>query len=403
MDGAFLVNLDSTAQRDTFDNDAVQALESLTGVLRIGSLLTGTLLLTDAQVLDGVLLQRVGPRGISQRIGLGWEIYSRCSTLEESLAVFFDPEGPTLRYIELSSILGYDQKERAEIGRKIASFPSETFRSMCVEVGTVGAICSVLRKSGVDEENLENLSRYWESWIDEDKSGGILVRHKPTGLLRMVDQAERKPLSAIIRNSRDVSQILNKVKTSATRSEIRAVILELGLSEEETTAAYEWLDAVYVCSIAKQFGTIAIEIPRSSVTSLHNRRASEEAMIRLSKDSLDRLSRIRIATFEVICDKAREDARLWRSTRKKRHIRHLATTIQRDTTSDSDVRRERVRNAIRLSVVAAVVQVTTSFDQGFPRNIAIMLGAVILTEISPVLYSIFFPKGRLTATVDPLE
>ena len=403
MDGAFLVNLDSVAQRDAFDNDEVQALESLTGVLRIGSLLTGTLLMTDAQVLDGVLLQRVGPRGVSQRIGIGWEIFSRCATLEESLAAFFDPEGPTLRYIELSSILGYGQKERAEMGKKIASFPSETFRSMCVEVGTVGAVCSVLRESGVDDQNLENLTRYWESWIDEDRSGGIVVRHKPISRLSMVDQADRKPLSTIIRNSGDISKILNEVKTSATRSEIRAVILELGLSEEETTAAREWLDAVYVCSIAKQYGTIAIEIPRSSVTSLNNRRASEEATIRLSKESLDRLSEIRIATFEVICDKAREDARLWRSTRKKRHIRHLATTIQRDTTSDSDVRRERVRNAIRLAVVAAVVQVTTSYDYDFPANIAIMLGAVVLTELSPVLYSILFPKGRLTATVDPLE
>jgi hypothetical protein len=403
VDGAFLVNLDSVAQRDTFDNDPVQARESLTGVLRIGSLLTRTLLLTDAQVLDGVLLQQVGPRGVSQRIGLGWEIYSRRSTLEESLAAFFDPEGPTLRYIELSSLLGYSQKERAEIGKKIASFPSEKFRSMCTEVGTVRAICSVLRESGVDDQNLENLAQYWESWIDEDRSGGILVRHKPIGRLSMVDQAERKPLSTIIRNPKNVTQILNEVQASATRSEIRAVILELGLSEEETMAAREWLDAVYVCSIATQYGTIAIEIPRSSVASLNNRRASEEATIRLSKESLDRLSQIRVATFEVICDKAREDVRLWRSTRRKRHIRHIATTIQRDTTSDSDVRRERIRSAIRLAVVAAVVQITMSFDYAFPANIAIMLGAVVLTELGPVLYSILFPKGRLTATVDPLE
>lgn len=403
MDGGFLVNLDSVAQRDAFDEDAELALDSLTGVLRVGSLLTGTLLMTDAQVLDGVLLQRVGARGVIQKIGTGWEIYARRSTLEESLAAFFDPQGPTLRHIELSSLLGLEQQDRAAVGKRIATYSSEKFRSMRLEIGTVDAVCSVLRESGVDDENVARLSQFWDAWIAAERAREIVVRDKPYGKLNMIAQAERKPLSTIVPNPRAVSRILEEVRRSATRSEIRAVMLELELSQAEKTTAREWLDAVYVCSIAKQYGTIAIELPRSSVAGLHDRRASDEATIHLTNESLNRLSQIRIATFEVICDKAREDARLWRSTKKKRHIRHLATTVERDTTTDSDVRRERVRNAIRLAVVAAVVQFTTSFEYDFPANIAIMLGAVALTELGPVLYSTLFPKGRLTATVDPLD
>jgi ribonuclease HI len=221
----------------------------------------------------------------------------------------------------------------------------------------------------------------------------------------MTEQALRKPLKSLITNKNritDVELVLEQIDASATRSEIRALIESLSFLEEEKISVREWLDSVYICSIAETYNAIAVELPRSSVQRLAQRKTTDESKLLLSVESIERLARVRIATFEIIYDRTRDDARKWRENRKGRHIKHLASTVDRDTTTDSAVRRERVKSAFRLAFVAVVLQLSSAFDLSNSRKVGLAVVAVIATDFLPVLYRNAFPKGRLTAVIDPI-
>lgn len=405
MNGGFLVNLDSVAQRETFEIDGVDSFNDLTGVLRVGCLLTGTLYMTDAQVLDGALLLRIGPRGVTNRIGNAFEIFARAESLEQSLYKFFDNGGTNLRHVEISSLRDLSSEERIELGRKISLHSSENFQKLRDQVGVVGAIHSVLQSCGVPKENADELAECWNSWIEVERSGALTIHNRPYGKLKMTEQAERKPLKNLVSDKSketEVELILKQIEMSSTRSEIRALIETLNFPEDQKTTIREWLDAVYICSIAKTYDSIAVELPRSSVQRLAQRRTSDEAKLLLSVESVERLSTVRIATFEIIYDKTRDDARKWRENKKIRHIKHLASTVNRDTTTDSTIRRERTKSAFRLAFVAVVLQLSSMFDLGDAYKVGLAIGAVIATDFLPVLFRNIFPKGRLTAVIDPI-
>lgn len=405
MNGGFLVNLDSVAQRETFEVDEINSFKELTGVLRVGCLLTGTLYMTDAQVLDGTLLLRIGPRGVINRIGTSFEIFARAETLEQSLYKFFNNGGENLRHIEISALRNLSFEDRIELGRKITLFSTKDFDELVAQFGVVDAIANVLKFCGVSNENIEELTECWQSWIDADRKGDLTVRNRPYGQLKMTEQALRKPLKNLITNKSrltDIELVLEQIDASATRSEIRALIESLNFSVEEKITVREWLDTVYICSIAETYDAIAVELPRSSVQRLAQRKTSDESKLLLSVESIERLSSVRIATFEIIYDKTRDDARKWRENRKGRHIKHLASTVDRDTTTDSAVRRERVKSAFRLAFVAVVLQLSSAFNLSDSYKVGLAVAAVIATDFLPVLYRNAFPKGRLTAVIDPI-
>lgn len=406
MNGGFLINLDSVAQRETLESDSESAFDDLTGVLRVGCLLTGTLLLTDAQVLDGALMLRIGPRGVFSRIGTSFEIYARADSLENSLYQFFDNGGEYLRHIELSSLTNMNTEERINLGYRISQVSSKHFKELSTRLGVVNAVNEVLRSCGVEQTQADELADCWRSWIDADNNGDLVTHERPYGKLDMSLQAQRKPLKNLIPEKSKLPQVelvLNMVEGSSTRSEIRALIQSLELSDDEKTTIREWLDSIYVCSIAKTYDSIAVELPRSSVKRLAQRRTAEESKLLLSTESVDRLSNVRISTFEIIYDKTRDDAKKWREDKKERHIKHLASTVNRDTNSDSAIRRERTRSAFRLAFVAVVLQASSVFDLSDGLKIGLAIIAVITTEFLPVLYRNIFPKGRLTAIIDPIK
>lgn len=406
MDGGFLVNLDSVAQRESHDRNPERSVEELTGVLRVGCLLTGTLLFTDTQVLDGILMLEIGPRGVQSRIGEAFVILARGPSLELSLAEFFDRGSATLAQFELSSLPDMNPEQRIEVGRRLTLYPSSEFRRVQQESGVVAAVCTALRASGVQNHHIERLAVHWQSWIDADRNGQLRIVQRPYGQLNMAEQAAKKPLTSVLRDSSHsaaIEQISAAINQSARRSEIRFLIGQLNLNDDDVISVREWLDTVYVCAIARHYGVLAVDLPRSSVERLAQRRSSEEAEVMLSLQSVQRLSNVRTATFEIIYDRTRDDARNWLETKKERHIRQLASTIDRDTATDSNLRRDGLKSAVRLAFVAAVVQVSSAFDHRLSIKIVLALGAVLLTELIPVAYRFLFPKGQLAATIDPMS
>ncbi|MGW8484252.1 hypothetical protein ACWGJP_14060 [Microbacterium sp. NPDC055903] len=67
-----IAELDSPAQAERFreGEDARQAITELTGMLRTGMLISGTVLVTDAMVLDGAYFVRLGPDGVLRELGV---------------------------------------------------------------------------------------------------------------------------------------------------------------------------------------------------------------------------------------------------------------------------------------------------------------------------------------------
>lgn len=61
--------LDSSAQADRFARDPAGATAELTGMLRLGVLISRRVLLTDAMLLDGAYFMRLGPEGVLRELG----------------------------------------------------------------------------------------------------------------------------------------------------------------------------------------------------------------------------------------------------------------------------------------------------------------------------------------------
>lgn len=399
-----MVNLDSVAQRESFDTDS-NTLDDLPGVLRVGCLLTGHLLLTDAQVLDGVLLMKLGPKRMTDCIGSSFSIVARAATLEESLQKFFDPGDERLRRVELSSLIDCSTEKRIDIGRRISEIPAERFRLACTSDGVVNACAALLHDVGAPDSSVTFMKNAWTEWIDADRQSRLEIHDAPYGKLDMVSQAERKPLERCLNSPQGAKAskaILDAVSQSKTRSEIRAVIESFDLSIDDKNCAREWLDAVYVCSIARHYSSMAIELPRSSARRLAQRRSADESKLVLNVESVKRLADVRIATFEVIFDKTRDDARAWRLNRKDRHIRHLAAIVERDTTPDSLERRGRLWSALRIAFVATVIQLVADREIDTFWKFALPVLAA-LVPLAPLFYRTVFPRGELTAMVDPIE
>lgn len=71
-DRVLLAELDSVAQQKRFSAlGAEEATAQLTGMLRVGRLLSGTVLVTDAMLLDGNYFISLGPEGVLRELGAG--------------------------------------------------------------------------------------------------------------------------------------------------------------------------------------------------------------------------------------------------------------------------------------------------------------------------------------------
>lgn len=201
-----IAELDSPAQHDRFaTREARDAIAELSGMLRIGMLISGDVLVTDAMILDGSYFITLGPEGILRELGASSSRYPLVIT------------GPhdSLR-------AGLDAR-RADEGFRWSLPQIDDARQVSVDV-----------------------SRAWDDWIRLTEQG-VIRYEKQSGMQTPVRLGELPQHLVGIRE-----QILDSgVASIRRRSEAFAVIEGRPWSEDTKAAVRRWWNDAYLRMIAE--------------------------------------------------------------------------------------------------------------------------------------------------------
>jgi hypothetical protein len=148
--------------------------EAFIGRLRFDTLLSRTLVLTDAQLLDGAFFVEIDKPRLArflQRTAedepLPLEIRSRAARLENALTGFFKGQGKTLAAFHLSLA---NEDIRDQLADRVASIPASSLRRW-------DQIPTILSNCGIDPAVSEQLKYAWRQVFDlQDRKAFRVVR-----------------------------------------------------------------------------------------------------------------------------------------------------------------------------------------------------------------------------------
>lgn len=156
---------DSVRQRDYLEllNQQPRVRSVLIGRLRFDTLLSQTLVITDAMLLDGAYFLDLGPDEIlpalqRKRGQAPIEIRARAERLDSSILGFVK-DGDTRKGFSFSTIQDREQREAAAAELKNPGGPS---------IRSWKDIPEVLRASGVRAADVERLRQGWETWVSPE-------------------------------------------------------------------------------------------------------------------------------------------------------------------------------------------------------------------------------------------
>jgi hypothetical protein len=401
-----IVNLDSLAQREEFDRSGPAAsLARVVAMLRVGRLLGGTVLLTDAQLLDGYLLLSLGPKGVGCAIGPHVAVRARAATLDDALAGLVDTGAPTLAGFEFSSLPHTTAAERRALADRLSGLSAERFRALRSTGGTLAALRWALLSAGAAPHAADALAGAWQRWLQADASGEVVVETFVRPELDLGPAAARRPLAPLL-DSPDAEEVASRLEAriadGASRSRLRGDVERARLGAEDRQMAHEWLDAIYVRSLAGQHQALVLELPRTGDPGPLRRRATGESTLSLGSGTLDSLGQVSSATFDLIVDRTREDARRWRAGNRPRHLRQLSATIERESAPDTLRRRNQIAEILRLAAFAMILVFVQAIPVGLVAQIAIAAVLAPLAELARLL-PLLRPAADLSAVVDPFS
>lgn len=239
----------------------------ITGRLRLDSLISEKVVMSDARVLDGAFFLRCKPQELIKSLkrhplDQPLEIQMRAGTIAESLLGFVRKDGADkLSNFSFSSIV--DSKQRiaaAEAFRTIAS-------SHCKKVSDIPAL---LAKCGVDEGNCNLLERSWDMWADAAESKELVVKQWSGGFNLDGALGLSGNNALPVCNSEVGLEVLNyAIENRTDRSAVDSRISRLGneLSQQEAAEirlVSTWLNKGYNQAIAWQHKCDTFESPSDS-------------------------------------------------------------------------------------------------------------------------------------------
>jgi hypothetical protein len=163
---------DSVNQRKQVSSDSIEALSIAKylyiGRLRLDSLLSRTIVLTDNQILDGCFFLQEDPLALLDKIcrqrdgSLPIEIRARSGTLENSILGFVKKENqPKLRGFSFSCI--EDEDVRSKIQLSLRDIDSNS-------VSSWKDLCKIIRHSSGEESSIDKIEHGWAKWIEAQET-----------------------------------------------------------------------------------------------------------------------------------------------------------------------------------------------------------------------------------------
>lgn len=311
-----IAELDSLAQATRFaDRGARAATVELTGMLRLGMLVSGDILITDAMLLDGAYFLSLGPEGLLRELGAAYAHY---------------PLTITGTYATL--------REGLRARRNDSSF--------------LWSVPEIRSASGVPA----NIEAAWEDWLRAVEAG-LITYEKQSGSgspLRLggipIEHRDDAELGAAIAAA--------ELSETRSRSVAFARIDGLGLSEEDSAPVRAWWNTAYLRMIAENvradWVSFETDVRRPIVV------REQDVELPISADFVDWARRSTPATISLAWDASRSQRLRLRERPTWGRMRDLAFVA---TQAGSVRTRRAVLTGSTAKVLIAIVVIVLALPQ----------------------------------------
>lgn len=329
---------------DAVGRMAPHAINWLTGTLRTADLVSETILITDAQLLDGVFFQALGVERVHEILGRSdldpptFTILGRAVSLEESLRRLVVGPGD-LGHFEYSvfSALGADTRDLR--ARLQAVDPTGVDQAAPGEVARQ-AIAAFAEAGAGNDDLRARLLAGWEAWIEAEATGRIgfeQYRTAGAGFAVVADKWWTPVLNT--GPGRDLAAVLREV---SKRSDALRAIAESGLPADLEEHVRAWYETVYIDYVATNNEADWLDLAggRFSDVTVRRRRSSGKASIPLRGSAPMHLGQMPLATYQQLRYRSREAQAAWRTEPSARAMDRIAYAIE-NTAAAPDLTRDR--------------------------------------------------------------
>lgn len=285
-----IAELDSPAQSDRFaQRGARTALTELTGMLRIGVLVSSRILVTDAMLLDGAYFVALGPEGVLRELGAAQGRYPL-------------------------TITGVHASLREGLESRLAD---PAFRWSLTGVGGAGSVAPDVRRS-------------WDDWLRVVESGVVQYEQQTGGKapLRTGPPPVRTPESLMAVAGSGLAELRHR--SSAWR-----VIDGLSLDAQEREDVRRWWNDAYSRMIAENAAADWVSFDAETLSALTARRQDVElplssALVEWARESTP-------ATIAVAWDASHAQRRRLHARPTWARVRDLAFATTRVVSAPSRI------------------------------------------------------------------
>lgn len=349
------------------------AKELYIGRLRFDTILSNSLVLTDAQILDGQFFHDVEPNALKRTIAhsddtgpMPIEIRSRSESLEEALLLFFKQPGRSkLRGFLLSVV----QNEEGRLAIK-----EELEKTNADKVKSWRDILKILKSIGVPDEDRTRIESGWTHWFEAQKKGLIRVVRWSGSF--MIDQAldskdildnlhtsDEKLLIKWIEENRTDRSAVDK-RLTELRAECTSDDLALDLKEIDA-----WYHEAYNRALAWQHNCENFESISSSPASMRmyeednigRLKVKPEFALDLPSEFLLKLGKMPDETFKRLFWQSEENLTQWWNNGDEDALKRAISTYTA-TISNSKEKELPLKDRLMTKVVGGSASVTIASE-----------------------------------------
>lgn len=340
-----VADFDSVRQRELVEQvGPVEAFRRLTAQLRTADLLSEELVVTDAQILDGIFFLLAGPSGIADLLGR--------SPMEPLPLVV------TVRADSLD--------ERLEAMREAADFE-----------WSAEAAARHAEAAGERRATSEMLDRGRVAWLDAARAGTVMVRSQVDAqfdVTRFLGKPTPPGLPA---------ELAAELHRTPSRSTARALIDQSGLSEGAIRDAHRWWQDAYAAALASQHDATWLTLSHASGRGAVAVGAGGASSLELNGSMVETLAVVPPAVYSLVAHRAMEASASWSRDRSPAGLRDLAWVVRETVAQPSSWRDHYLATARRLAILAGLALVTTiaAFLDVSSKWAAVPLVAALLAGI----------------------
>lgn len=321
---------------DAVGRMAPDAISWLSGTLRVADLVSETILVTDAQLLDGIFFQALGVERVHEILGRSdldpptFTILGRAVSLEESLRRLV--VGPRdLGHFEYSVFTALGADTRDLRARLQAIDPTGVDQAAPGEVARQ-AITAFAEAGAGNADLRARLLAGWEAWIEAETTGRISFEQYRTagdGFAMVADEWWTPALDTS--PGQEVAAVL---RTMPKRSDALRMIGDAGLPSKLEEHLRAWYEMVYIDYVAANNEADWLDLAggRFSDVTVRRRRSSARASIPLRGSAPVHLGQMPAAPYQQLRYRSRDALLAWRTEPSARAMDRIAYAIENTAT-----------------------------------------------------------------------